>query len=61
VTPLVPLIALAPLVVFYLWMFADMTGNPLLSDNERYTWMLTFLFLNVFAAGWYFVEYKYRG
>lgn len=59
-TPLVSLIALVPLLVFYVWMFRDMTNNDALSSDSKYTWTWAFIFLNVFAAVLYFVEYKRR-
>lgn len=59
--PLIPLlssIVVAPLLVFYVWMFRDMTNNPALSESERYNWTLAFIVLNVFAAALYFNQYR---
>jgi hypothetical protein len=42
-------------------MFRDMTNNEYLPGDSKYSWTLAFIFLNVFAALWYyFVEYKNR-
>ncbi len=50
-----------PLFVFWLWMFRDMTNNAYLSSVERNNWTLYFVFLNLFAAFWYYlVEYRNR-
>ncbi len=50
-----------PLFAFWLWMFRDMTKNAYLSSESRYGWTLQFVFLNVFAAFWYYlVEYRPR-
>lgn len=58
---LIPLIAVVPLVVFWLWMAWDLGGNNDLSSNERLYWMAAFLFMNVFAAVFYYAyEYKKR-
>ncbi len=62
--PLILLVAVllpVPLFVFWLWMFRDMSNNGYLSGGERYNWTLYFVFLNVFAALWYYVvEYRPR-
>ena len=57
---LLSLLAVVPLLVFYLWMFRDMTNNDNLSSDSKYTWTWAFIFLNVFAAVLYFVQYKNR-
>jgi hypothetical protein len=44
---------------FWLWMAWDLGGNDHLSSNEKLYWQLAFLFLNVFAAVFYYV-YEYR-
>ncbi len=60
-----------PLLVFYLWMFWDMTNNDNLPGNStaplrwppssKFEWTLAFIFLNVFAAVLYYVnEYRRR-
>ena len=64
---LIPMIIVLPLLVFWLWMFWDMTNNDSLprwmywdmTNNDslpsrRYNWTLAFVFLNVFAAAIYF-------
>lgn len=56
--PLLAAICIVPLVVFYLWMFRDMTENTVLSDAERFNWTWAFLLLNVFAAAVYFLTYR---
>ena len=68
---LISLILVLPLIVFWLWMFRDMRNNGRLPDNSaapltwlpssKYNWMLAFIFLNVFAAAFYYVfEYRKR-
>jgi hypothetical protein len=59
-TPLVSLLFFVPLIAFYLWMFRDMTNNEVLSPDERYTWTMAFILLDIFAAGMYFMQYKRR-
>ncbi len=62
--PLILLFAVllpVPLLVFWLWMFRDMSNNDYLSNGERNNWTRYFVFLNVFAAFWYYiVEYRPR-
>lgn len=55
---LISLMIMLPLLVFYLWMFRDMTYNDRLSSDSKYTWTWAFIFLNVFAAVLYFIEYR---
>ena len=55
---LISLMIMLPLLVFYLWMFRDMTYNDRLSSDSKYTWTCAFIFLNVFAAVLYFIEYR---
>jgi len=40
-------------------MFRDMLKNDSLSDTARSTWTVAFIFLNAFAAVFYYV-YEYR-
>jgi heme/copper-type cytochrome/quinol oxidase subunit 2 len=40
-------------------MFRDMLNNNNLSDTARSTWTVAFIFLNAFAAVFYYV-YEYR-
>jgi 4-amino-4-deoxy-L-arabinose transferase-like glycosyltransferase len=55
------LIIVLPLIVFWLWMAWDLGGNGRLSPSEKFYWQLAFLFMNVFAAVYYYVtEYKKR-
>jgi hypothetical protein len=58
---LIPMIIGLPLIVFWFWMFRDMTNNDYLPSDARNNWTLAFIFLNVFAAFWYYlVEYRNR-
>lgn len=50
---LTPVLVAAPLIVFWLWMFAELVRNTSLPDKARYYWILAFLFTNVFAAIYY--------
>lgn len=56
---LLPLIIALPLIVFWLSMFSNMMDNPRLLANEKTTWTLAFLFMNVFAAIIYYTT-QYR-
>jgi hypothetical protein len=59
--PIFTLIAIVPLMLFWISMFSDMSKNNTLSGNSRFTWILTFLVLNVFGALlYYFNEYRNR-
>jgi len=58
--PLISLTAILPVIVFYLWMFRDMTNNDDLPASAKYNWTLALIFLNVAAAIFYFIEYRYR-
>lgn len=60
---LLPLLLMLPFVLlaFWLWMAWDMANNGQLSEKEKVNWLLAFLFLNVFAAVFYYVtEYRKR-
>ena len=59
VVQLLPLLLVIPLIAFWIWMFRDMLSNPNISDTARNTWIVAFIFLNVFAAVVYYV-YEYR-
>ncbi len=60
ITILITLLPLLPLG-FWLWMARDMANNDNLPRNEKLNWTLAFLFLSVFAAGfYYFTEYRKR-
>jgi hypothetical protein len=66
----IPLLSVAPLVIFYLWMFRHMLHNDYLTSNPwvffgmmhynnsppnlRFNWTMAFLLLNVFAAALYY-------
>jgi hypothetical protein len=66
---LASMIVIIPLIVFWLWMFRDMTNNDRLPGNSaaplswppksKYTWTLAFIFMNVFAAIFYYF-YEHR-
>ncbi len=58
--PFISLFAVLPLLIFYLWMFRDMTYNDSLSSDSKYAWTWAFILLNVAAAVLYFIEYRYR-
>lgn len=55
----IPLMIVLPLIAFWLWMAWDLGGNGRLSSTEKTYWIAAFLFLNVFAAVFYYV-YEYR-
>jgi hypothetical protein len=58
---LLPLIMILPLIVFWLWMAWDLGKNDNLPGSSKYNWLLAFLFLNVFAAVYYYItEYRKR-
>jgi uncharacterized membrane protein (DUF4010 family) len=52
----IPLIITLPLIVFWLWMAWDLGGNDNLSRSEKFYWQLAFIFINVFAAVFYYVN-----
>ncbi|HEY1386895.1 MAG TPA: hypothetical protein VGF38_00015 [Ktedonobacterales bacterium] len=56
---LLPLVLIIPVIIFWVWMFRDMLNNDSLSDTARSTWTVAFIFLNAFAAVFYYV-YEYR-
>ena len=56
---IIPMITAFVLLAFWIWMFRDMTVNDHLLVTSKYNWMLAFIFLNVFAAVYYYV-YEYR-
>ena len=59
--PLTSIVAVTLLAGFWLWMFWDMTNNDRLAGNTRFYWLVAFVFVNVFAAVYYyFSEYKNR-
>ena len=41
---------------FWLWMGWDLGGNSEITGNEKFYWMLAFIFLNVFAVVFYYVN-----
>ncbi len=70
-SPLISMLVVLPLIVFWLWMFWDMTNNDRLPSNSptpltwppssKFEWTLVFIFMNVFAACfYYFLEYRNR-
>lgn len=56
---LLPLVLVIPVIIFWIWMFRDMLNNGNLSDTAKSTWTVAFIFLNAFAAVFYYV-YEYR-
>ncbi len=54
-----PLVLIIPVVIFWVWMFRDMLSNANLSNSAKSTWTVAFIFLNAFAAVFYYV-YEYR-
>lgn len=59
---LIPLLAILPLLAFWLWMFSAMTKDELLTSEQKSNWSMAFVFLNVFAAAWYYLTlYDKRG
>lgn len=52
---IIPLIITLPLIAFWLWMAWDLGGNEDMSPGEKFYWQLAFLFMNVFAAVYYYV------
>ena len=57
--PWLPLVLIIPVIIFWVWMFRDMLKNDSLSDTAKSTWTVAFIFLNAFAAVFYYV-YEYR-
>ena len=56
---LLPLLLVIPLIAFWIWMFRDMLNNRDLSDTAKSGWTIAFIFLNAFAAIFYYA-YEYR-
>lgn len=56
---LIPMLVVLPLFVFWAWMFWDLTNNDELPSNAKWYWTLAFVFLNVFAAVFYYFD-QYR-
>ena len=54
-----PLVLVIPVIIFWIWMFRDMLTNGNLSDTAKSTWTVAFIFLNAFAAVFYYV-YEFR-
>jgi hypothetical protein len=59
--PLIPLALSLPLLAFWAWMAWHMTRNNRLTDSQKMTWALAFVFLNIFAAAWYYYTEYRRG
>ncbi len=58
---LVPMLAVVPLLGFWMWMFSDMNRNIHLRSRSKSEWTLAFIVLNIFAAlMYYFDEYRLR-
>ena len=46
---------------FWLWMAWDLGGNSDITGSEKFYWQLAFIFLNVFAPVYYYINvYKKR-
>ncbi len=69
--PLISMLVILPFIIFWFWMFWDMTNNDRLPSNSnvpltwppssKYGWTLMFILMNVFAACfYYFYEYRNR-
>jgi len=56
---LLPLVLIVPVIIFWIWMFRDMLKNGNLSDTAKSSWTVAFIFLNAFAAVFYYV-YEFR-
>ena len=56
---LLPLLLVVPLIAFWAWMLREMLNNHNLAETARNVWLIAFIFLNVFAAVFYYV-YEYR-
>lgn len=52
---ILPILLLIPLLGFWLWMFWDFANNPDIGPSERNIWLVAFVVLNVFAAGYYYL------
>lgn len=58
---IIPLLVSLPFIAFWLWMAWDLGKNDKLPPNEKFYWQLAFIFMNVFAAVFYYVnEYRKR-
>ena len=52
----IPLMLSLLAAAFWLWMAWDLGGNNDITGNERFYWQLAFIFMNVFAAVFYYVN-----
>lgn len=52
----IPLILSLLAAGFWLWMAWDLGGNDDIIGNEKFYWLLAFIFMNVFAAVFYYVN-----
>ena len=58
---LIPLVVIVPLLVFWAYMFRDMTRNDALPSVAKQYWLFAFIFLSIFAAIVYYnAEYRNR-
>ena len=56
---ILPFLLVVPLILFWLWMAWDLGGNNHLTRDAKVCWQLAFLFMNVFAAVFYYaIEYR---
>ena len=59
--PMVSMIGVLALLVFWAWMFWDMTNNNNLPTRAKSNWTLAFVFASIFAAVYYYdCEYRNR-
>ena len=67
---LIPALIPLPLLIFWAWMFSEMVKNENLppcfvtftrGSDPKFDWTVAFVFLNIFAAVFYYVnEYRQR-
>lgn len=58
-SPILPLLFALPVILFWLWMFRDMTLNDRLPPEMKNYWVMAFIFLSLITAAYYFVtEYR---
>ena len=49
------ILALTPLLIFWLWMFWDFVNNRELPAAERNLWIVAFVFFNIVTAIYYYL------
>ncbi len=59
--PLIPIIIIIPLLIFWARMFRDMLDNDTIVGDNRLIWTLILTFFNVFGAALYYTtQYRKR-